>query len=100
MPDPRDRNPEVKSALTEFYKSLDRDEITRQGAAHLRGRADVRAQRMLHWARLVVLVLIIASVVVGMAFCAWLLHTAQSSGQRFSDLRNQVIQAYTDDENP
>lgn len=85
-------------ALREFYKELDREVLSRQGADHLRGRADVRARRVGHWLWIIVATLIGGTVVVGGGFCAWLLHTAKTSGQSFSAVREQVLRSYAEDE--
>lgn len=87
--------PKLKpEALTEFYRGLDRTELTRQGVDHLHGRADVRARRAVHIVRVAAWTVIIAAVVLGAGFCGWLLLTAQHSGQSFKEVREQVIRAY------
>ncbi len=85
-------------ALHELYKELDRETFSRQGADHLRGRADVRARRVGHWLWIIVGTLIAGTVLVGGGFCAWLLHTAKTSGQSFSAVREQVLRSYAEDE--
>ena len=86
--------PPRPDALTDFYRGLDRDALTRQGADHLRNRADVRAYRFLHLVRVMAWTVIIAALVLGAGFSGWLLLTAKRSGQTFSEVREQVIRAY------
>jgi hypothetical protein len=83
--------------FADFYKQLDRAELSRQGAEHLTGRADVRARRAGTWAWRVVVALILAVVLGGGAFCLWLMQTAKTSGQAFSAVRDQALQAYSAD---
>ena len=83
--------------FAEMYKQMDRAELSRQGATHLNGRADVRARRAGTWAWRLVAVLILAVVIGGGAFCIWLMHTARASGQAFSEVRDQALKAYSAD---
>ncbi len=85
-----------KDQFAEFYKQIERGELSRQGAEHLTGRADVRAKRAVNWAWRLVVLLILAVVVGGGAFCVWLLVTARHSGQAFSEVRDQALKAYSD----
>lgn len=88
-------SPKLKpDALTEFYRGLDRTELTRQGVDHLHGRADVRARRAVHIVRVAAWTVIIAALVLGAGFCGWLLLTAQHSGQSFKEVREQALRAY------
>lgn len=87
----------VTAAFKEIYREVDRETLSRQGAEHLRGRAEVRARRAGHWLWLIVGALICGVIVVVGGFCAWLLHTAKNSGQSFSEVRDQALRSYSDE---
>lgn len=86
--------------LKELYKELDRATLARQGAAHLRGRADVRVRRTVRLTWLIAATVIGGAILIGGGFCAWLLHTAQVSGQSFGAVRDQAVRAYAEDADP
>lgn len=88
------------AAFKNLYHELDRATLSQQGADHLRGKADVRARRVGHWLWLIVGGLIGGAVCVGGGFCIWLLHTAKNSGQKFSEVREQVLRSYSDETPP
>lgn len=84
-------------AFKNVYHELDRETLAQQGAEHLRGKADVQARRVGHWLRLIVGGIIGGAIVVGGGFCAWLLHTANNSGQNFAAVREQAFRSYAED---
>ncbi len=90
--------PTRTDAFAEHYRGLDRETLATQGAAHLTGRADVRAKRTRRWLWLIASTVLGGAIVLGAAFAAWLLVTARVAGTSFSAARADATRAYTTDD--
>lgn len=88
----------VQALLHEHYRALPREELERQGRAHLAGDTRQQAHRAVRLGRLVLWTLILGSLVLLGGFALWLLCIARSSGQTFAHVRQQALSAYTTDE--
>ncbi len=94
-PSARPRAGGEDAPLAKLYKEMPADDLARQGREHLVGNTRERARRHLRLGWLMVWTLAIGALLVIGAFSLWLLFMARSSGTSFSQVRQQAMSAYT-----